>query len=269
MKYFDYKNKTVNNMKKRIALLADIHGNLESLAAILEDIKVQNIDEIICLGDTIGIGPNSKECVDLLIENNIKSVLGNHEIYLLKGTDFDSTIVGEEKEHYNWVKDSLTNKEINYIKKCPLYYEITISYDNSKFNNKFVLCHYLFESKKNIYPFERDNLRNDINLWKKYNNDNVVYFIGHLHNSFNINEVDGISEDYIADDGTLTNIVIVDSAGCTKDDKTSYMILEISKNIKYERKQIKYNRNKFINKVKSTCFPGKKGILKYFYGIQE
>ena len=139
MKYFDYKNRTVNNIKKRIALLADIHGNLESLVAILEDIKVQNIDEIICLGDTIGIGPNSKECVDLLIENNIKSVLGNHEIYLLKGTDFDSTIVEEEKEHYNWVKDSITNKEINYIKKCPLYYEITISYDNSKFNNKFVL----------------------------------------------------------------------------------------------------------------------------------
>lgn len=56
-----------------IALISDIHGNLEVLEAILEGIKTKDIDEIICLGDTIDIGTNSKECVDLLlIENNIK-----------------------------------------------------------------------------------------------------------------------------------------------------------------------------------------------------
>lgn len=91
-------------MRKRIALFSDVHGNLEALESILEDIKKQDIDEVICLGDTIDNGPNSKECVDLLIDNNIKSVLCNHELYLLKGVDFDSTIVDEEKEHYKWVK---------------------------------------------------------------------------------------------------------------------------------------------------------------------
>lgn len=55
----------------------------------MEDIKTKNIDEIICLGDTIDIGPNSKECIDLLIENNVKSVLGDCEIYLLRN-DFNS-----------------------------------------------------------------------------------------------------------------------------------------------------------------------------------
>lgn len=84
-------------MKKRIAIISDIHGNLEAMEAVLNDIKKQDIDEVICLGDSISIGPNSKECVDLLIDNNIKSVLGNHEIYLLRGVDFDSSIMGEEK----------------------------------------------------------------------------------------------------------------------------------------------------------------------------
>ena len=158
--------------------------------------------------DTIGIGPNSKECIDLLMENNVKSVLGNHEIYLLKGTDFDSFIVGEEKEHYNWVKESLKDKEIDYIRKCPLYYEINIDYDDASFNRKCILCHYLINNAKALYPFEKNDLRNDINLWKKYNNDRITYFVGHLHNSFNINEVDGISGDYIEDDGVLTNIEI-------------------------------------------------------------
>ena len=125
-------------MKKLVAIITDIHGNLEALEAILKDIKTQEIDEVICLGDTIGIGPNSKECIDLLMENNVKSVLGNHEIYLLKGTDFDSFIVGEEKEHYNWVKESLKDKEIDYIRKCPLYYEINIDYDDASFNRKCI-----------------------------------------------------------------------------------------------------------------------------------
>ena len=154
-------------MKKRIALISGIHGNLEALESILEDIKTKNIDEIICLGDTVAIGPNSKECIDLLIENNVKSVLGNCEIYLLRN-DFNST-TDEEKEHYKCVKESLTDKEINYIKKCPLYYEVNINYDDSIFNKKYILCHYLINDEKDIYPFEKRNLRKDIDLWKKHN----------------------------------------------------------------------------------------------------
>lgn len=42
--------------------------------------------------------------------------------------------------------------------------------------------------------------KNDINLWKKYNDDKITYFIGYLHNSFDVNEVDGILGDYIEDD---------------------------------------------------------------------
>ncbi len=239
-------------MKNRVAIITDIHGNLEALEAILVDVKTQDIDEMICLGDSIDIGPNSKECIDLLIENNIKSVLGDREICLLKGTDFGLSIVGEEKKHYNLGKGSLTEKEINYIKKCPLYYQINIGYEDLKFNKKYVLCHYLINNEKDVYPFEKSDLKNDINLWKKYNDDKITYFIGHLHNSFDVNEVDGILGDYIEDDGTLVNIEVIDSAGCTKDEYTSYVILEISKVIKWQKRKIKYDREKFISKLLNT-----------------
>ena len=46
------------------------------------------------------------------------------------------------------------------------------------------------------------------------------------------------------------------------------MILEISKSIKYEKRKVKYDRNKFIGKVLSHDFPDKKNILKYFYGVE-
>lgn len=102
-------------MNKKIAVITDIHGNLEALESIITNIKKEKVDDIICLGDTISIGPNSKECIDLLIDNNIKMTLGNHELYILRGTDIESSIEGAEKEHYKWVKENLTDKELAYI----------------------------------------------------------------------------------------------------------------------------------------------------------
>ena len=41
-----------------IAVISDIHGNLEALKSVLEDIKKRNIEKIICLGDIIAKGSN-------------------------------------------------------------------------------------------------------------------------------------------------------------------------------------------------------------------
>ena len=254
-------------MKKRYAIITDIHGNIEGLNAVLEDIKTKDVDDIFCLGDVIDIGTDSKECVDRLIELNIKTILGNHELYLLRGTDIEPTIIGEEKEHYKWVKESLTDKEIEFIKSCPLYYEINIDYDEKISSKKIVLCHYLIKDEKLNQPFEENHLKKDVNLWIKYNNSNTIYVIGHLHKSFNINEVDGISGDYIESTGELTNIEIVDSAGCSYDDNVSYIIIEIDKSIKFTKVKVKFDREKFIDKMNKTDFPDKKNIMKYFYGV--
>ena len=255
-------------MTKRYAIITDIHGNIEALNAILNDIESQNIDEIYCLGDTVGIGPNSKECVDKLIEKKIKSTLGNHELYAIRGTGIDPSIEGEEKELHDWIRNSLTDKEFKYIKSCPLYYEINIDYDGKVDNKKIILCHYLINDEKLAQPFEKNNLKNDINLWIKYNDPNKTYVIGHLHKSFNINDVDGISGDFIEETGELTNIELVESAGCTYDEYVSYMILEVGKSIKYIPVKVKFDRDTFVNKLINTDFPDKKNIMKWFYGIE-
>ena len=221
------------------------------------------------MGDTIDIGPNSKECIDKLIDNNIKMTLGNHELYLLRGTSIDPSINNvEEIEHYKWVKNQLSEKEINFIKKCPLYYTIKVDYENKKFNKEIILSHYLIEDGDKDNPFEKNHLKKDINLWIKYNSSNKIYIIGHLHKSFNINEVEGITGDYIESIDKLTNIEIVDSAGCTYDEYVSYMILEINKDISIKRIKVKFDRKNFIDKIINLDFPDKKNILKYFYGIE-
>lgn len=62
----------------RRAILSDIHGNLEALEAVLADIEKQSVEEIYCLGDVVGYGPNPRECIDRVMQFKLV-VLGNHD----------------------------------------------------------------------------------------------------------------------------------------------------------------------------------------------
>jgi len=66
------------------AILSDIHGNLEALQAVLEDILRHRVEAIYCLGDLVGYGPNPCECVDLAMRWQVV-LLGNHDDALLNG----------------------------------------------------------------------------------------------------------------------------------------------------------------------------------------
>jgi len=66
------------------AIISDIHSNLEALQAVLKDIEKQKVDEIYCLGDIVGYGPNPRECVDLIMKCKVV-LLGNHD----QGAMFD------------------------------------------------------------------------------------------------------------------------------------------------------------------------------------
>lgn len=61
------------------AIISDIHGNLEALEAVLAHVRQQGADEIYCLGDIIGYGPNPCECLDRVISSCAVCLLGNHD----------------------------------------------------------------------------------------------------------------------------------------------------------------------------------------------
>jgi predicted phosphodiesterase len=63
----------------RLALIADIHANLEALHAVLADIAHHDADRIVCLGDTVGYGPDPAECIELVHTTCDRIVLGNHD----------------------------------------------------------------------------------------------------------------------------------------------------------------------------------------------
>lgn len=62
-----------------IAVLSDIHGNMEALKAVMIDLEKRQCDMILCAGDLVGYGPRPNEVIELIREFNIITVMGNYD----------------------------------------------------------------------------------------------------------------------------------------------------------------------------------------------
>src|SRR5205823_12280300 len=62
-----------------LALISDIHSNLEALNAVFAEIDRRGITDVVCLGDIIGYGPNPMECLDIVADRCRILLMGNHD----------------------------------------------------------------------------------------------------------------------------------------------------------------------------------------------
>ncbi len=79
-----------------IAIVSDLHANLEATRAVMADIAEHNAEDIICLGDIIGYGPNPLECIDIAMDFKV-TLQGNHEkaaLVNLDGANFNTIARG-------------------------------------------------------------------------------------------------------------------------------------------------------------------------------
>ncbi len=88
----------------RLAVISDIHGNLDALDAVLDDLASgDSVDLTWCLGDLAAFGPRPAECVEkirTLSENGesktFRVIGGNTDRYLVNGTRFPAAIAEDE-----------------------------------------------------------------------------------------------------------------------------------------------------------------------------
>lgn len=66
-----------------IAIISDLHSNLEAVSAAFADIERQGIRKVYCLGDVVGYGANPREVLRLVMEKCQVTLLGNHENALM------------------------------------------------------------------------------------------------------------------------------------------------------------------------------------------
>lgn len=104
-----------------IALVADLHSNTLSLEAILKDIrKKHKPDRIISLGDQINLGPAPRETLDMLRQENVVCLHGNHERYILSAMKHDPAYAGANFASLDFNIKQVTEEEITFPKSLTI-----------------------------------------------------------------------------------------------------------------------------------------------------
>ena len=71
----------------RLAVLADIHGNLPALQAVIADMAQFAVDQVVVAGDSVNWGPFSRQVMELIWAHRWPVIRGNNELYLLDYSD--------------------------------------------------------------------------------------------------------------------------------------------------------------------------------------
>lgn len=90
---------------RRIALLSDVHGNLEALEAVLRDVDRARPDLVVVLGDTINYGPDPRACLELVDRAADILLAGNHEKEA--ATPGRDELEGDAREMLDWTVEEL------------------------------------------------------------------------------------------------------------------------------------------------------------------
>ena len=150
----------------KIAVISDIHANLEALKTVLNYLHSNKISEIICLGDVVGYGPRPNECTELVKLHCKECLMGNHDHTAIGLTDIHY-FNKYAKEAILWTRRQLSHYNKAFLDNLPFTYE--------KENLLFVHSSPL-EPKEWHYIFTDNEARQNFDYV-----DHRLIFIGHSH----------------------------------------------------------------------------------------
>lgn len=117
----------------KIAVISDIHGNMEAIEAVMEDISKQQCDKIFVLGDYAMAGPEPNYAVDYFMERKdnpmFKMIQGNTDLMI---ADYSDELYAKLKEKAPVMAEALKNDveilnpvQKSFLKNLPIQLEIT------------------------------------------------------------------------------------------------------------------------------------------------
>lgn len=105
----------------KIAVLSDIHSNLEALNACLAHARTQGAEKFVFLGDLLGYGADPCACLEIIatmVEDGALAVLGNHDEAVMGGLCERMTFIAREAVY--WTRGQLQQPQYDFLKKLPL-----------------------------------------------------------------------------------------------------------------------------------------------------
>lgn len=231
-----------------LAIISDIHANLEAFHAVLNDIREEGIkdEDIICLGDIIGYGPQPVECLELAMKFRF-SLLGNHEEAVLFGAvGFNS----RAKMAIDWTRDQINHAEGEERKKRLWNFlgELKIRVDEDRVS----YVHGSPREPTREYIFQRDIL-DQAKMEECFANFDLICFHGHTHtpgiltDRYQFISPKDCNHEYVVDED-IKIMVNVGSVGQPRDgDNRACYVLFDGKKIRYKR--VEYDVEKTIEAI--------------------
>lgn len=235
----------------KYAIISDIHSNLEALQVVLEHIKKNRIDKVICCGDVVGYGPNPNECLGLLLKTpNISVVVGNHDEAVCGGERTNIEKFNDyAKKAVQINKGIISPENSNYLKTLPLTYA----------EDNLLFLHGSPRNPVNEYLVNFLSLHDNIKLFSE-----KICFVGHSHNPLiysqttegeeQTNTIEGEKEIVLEDNRRY--FINVGSVGQPRDeDNRSCFVYYDSNLMKISFIRLKYDIEKVQKKMKNLNIP--------------
>lgn len=232
----------------RIAVLSDIHGNLEALEAVSEDLANCEVDEVICLGDLVGYGPDPEGVVRTVIKLGYIAILGNHEAALASKRARD-WLNFQAKENNISTEELLSSDCLAYCCDLPT----SIKRENAVF----------------VHGAPPDSVTKYLYMMKQKHIDKIfsensekLFFVGHTHQLKLVFLVDGevIREKLVPGikelDRDRRYFVNCGSVGQPRDgdNRAKYLIWD-SRVATLEVRAVHYDIESTVKKIESRGFP--------------
>lgn len=224
----------------RLAILSDIHANLDALEAVLADIRSQRPDAVYCLGDLVGYATSPNEVTERIRQEAIPTIMGNYD----DGVGFDRdecgcayrTSVEQElgERSFLWTKAHTTDQNKAFLRT--LHKEIRFEADDKR-----VLLVHGSPRKLNEYLFE-DRPLSSFQRLAGWSNADIIAF-GHTHKPYT---------------KTVDNVLFlnVGSVGKPKDGdwRACYALLDVETN-GVEFRRVEYDVRRAAGAIRKSALP--------------
>jgi len=218
-----------------LAIISDIHANIEALSAVMADIEARGIQQIVCLGDVIGYGPQPRECLDLVMARTKTALMGNHDYaVLLEPNKFN---IGAEAACY-WTRQQLEDEPSPEVRAKRWDYlgglAIKHSMDGREWDlGDMIFVHASPRRPVNEYIFPDDVYSNPSRIASCFDRFSHICFVGHTHvpgvfletpDFYSPDEINGVWEV----NGPQKVLINVGSVGQPRDraPRASYVVVE-------------------------------------------
>ncbi len=151
----------------KIAILGDIHANLDALNVVLADCREQGVEEFLCTGDVVGYNACPHECIEIIRDIGCPVMMGNHDYYVgcekLNLNDFNPNAAAVVR----WTREQLSEEDLDWLRALPF----------TRTAKGVTLVH-ATNDRPALFGYVFDNLQADANFTAQ---KTPLSFHGHTH----------------------------------------------------------------------------------------